>query len=102
MFGVVAPVLETREAVGIPTPHCTLLFAVGAAGKGLIVTSEVAKELMQPVVGFVAVTVYVWFIADPVLLIAVVVPVAEEIEGDTFQDHEYAEELLVRAVIFQS
>jgi hypothetical protein len=57
-FGLVAPEFDEIVPVGTPTPHCVLLFAVGAAGNGFIITVLVVAVFIQPVVAFVAVTVY--------------------------------------------
>ena len=63
-----------------------VLFAVGVAGVGLIVIAAVVEVLAHPVIGLVAVTVYVWLIGEFVAFTAVVDPAAVEIAGEVFHD----------------
>ena len=80
------PVPETEQE-GVAEPHWLEFVAVGAIVAGLMVTALVVAVLLQPVVAFVAVTVYVLLVAEAPLLVSVVVPVATERVGELFQDH---------------
>jgi hypothetical protein len=75
--GADAALVELTEAVGIPSPHCVELVAVGAEGDGKTVSVNVEEFKVQPLETMAV--EYVVVVVGETEILAVVAPVFHKI-----------------------